>query len=69
MTEFISGVAIGICIAVLARGNQRGRGELEADNRALRDGLRYTRNVMVNTGTMVSVARYIDRLLADEAGA
>jgi hypothetical protein len=69
VTEFISGIAIGIAIAVLARGGQRSRVELEAENRALRDGLRYARNVMVHTGAMVSVARFIDRLLADEAGA
>lgn len=48
---------------------RQSRTELEAENRALRDGLRYARNVMRNTGVMPSVARYIDRLLADEAGA
>jgi hypothetical protein len=50
-------------------GLRQSRSELEAENRALRDGLRYTRNVMRNTGVMPSVARYIDRLLSDEAGA
>lgn len=43
--------------------------ELEAENRALREGLRHVAGVLRHRPELPSLVRYIDKLLNDEAGA
>jgi hypothetical protein len=66
LATFLVGVAIGFIPPILL-GTRHAR-ELRAENDALRSALRHVRGITFNA-QLLGVARYIDGVLADEAGA
>jgi hypothetical protein len=67
MFEFMIGALVGVFAAIVITAPEER--ELEAENRNLRTALRHVRGTLANSGTLPSLARYIDRVLGDEAGA
>jgi len=59
-------LAVGLVLGSLL-GTRHAR-ELHAENEALRRALRHVRGIAFNA-QLLGVARYIDAMLADEAGA
>jgi hypothetical protein len=69
--EIIVGLVIGATAGLLlgAMLAAAGRADADAENRQMRIALRHIRGILANTGVLPTVARYIDRILDDEAGA
>jgi hypothetical protein len=67
--EFLLGVGAGIFVRdVGGHVLEDDRRELEAENHQLREGLRHVAGVLRHRPELPSLVRYIDKLLADEAG-
>lgn len=59
------GILLGVCLGWLMHAHVACA--IEAEDRQLREGLRYIRNLYPEPGSRWALVRYIDQLLGDEA--